>query len=173
MIEDVKGPGIGGGRAPTPPDRPSGPPRPNPAPPPDPVALELRNRLSGIAGSLESLLEKLSQLQERTNAGSEILDRLSSRDPRVRDEIREIAERAGIALPPGGSNEDIGRSVRGAIDASARGREELERSISSAQVALQNILSLETAEPALPPGTPPVEGFSPDRRNILQLLDPA
>lgn len=168
MIDDIKGPGIGGGgRTPAPSERGPSAPRPAPAKPAEPQAIELRNRLSGIAGELESLLEKLSTLQERASAGSEILDRLpSSQDPKIREEIRELAKRAGL--------DDVSlEGVRAALDEAARGRDELERSISSAQVALQNILSLETAEPALPPGAPPVEGFSPDRRNILQLLDPA
>ncbi len=49
-------------------------------------------------------------------------------------------------------------------------RAELERSISAAQVGIQNIISTEgTAEPVAPPDMPP--GHDLDRQNILQLLE--
>lgn len=48
----------------------------------------------------------------------------------------------------------------------------LRRSISTAQVALQNVLSVGTADPEQTRDRPPVEGFNLDRQNILRLLGP-
>lgn len=141
--------------------------------------VELRNRLSGVAGDLERLLERLSSLQEQAGAGSEILDRLKTarHDPGIVREIGRLARRAGVDLPPLSTDpatlETVGSSVRAHLDRSARSREEVERSISQSQVALQNILAADTAEPSLPPGAPPLEGLRLDPRNILQLLGPA
>ena len=50
-------------------------------------------------------------------------------------------------------------------------REALERQISSARVALQNVLSVDSEEPGLPSGLPAPGGLSLDRRNVLRLLD--
>ncbi|GEM_PF-5650436 len=52
-------------------------------------------------------------------------------------------------------------------------RRDVERSISAAQVAMQNILSVGTEEPAMPAGTPPLSAIALDRRNALDLLAPS
>lgn len=141
--------------------------------------VEIRNRLSGVAGDLERLLERLATLQERSSAGSEILDRLKTarHDPTVVREIGRLARRGAFDLPPLSGEpaalEAIGTSVRSQLDRSARQREDVERSISQSQVALQNILAADTAEPSLPPGAPPLGALRLDPRNILHLLGPA
>ncbi|MBI2901694.1 MAG: hypothetical protein HYY17_16035 [Planctomycetes bacterium] len=165
MIDEVHASGIGGGRA-VPPrrtERSGGTPKDAP----QPRLIEVRNRLGGISDELERLLTRLSSLQDRAHAGSQLLERLRAGSADA-PEIPELARRAFVDPADPGSME---RAVRTALDDTERARHDLERSISSAQVALQNVLSATTEEPGLPPGAPPMEGLSFDRRNVLQLLD--
>ncbi len=55
-------------------------------------------------------------------------------------------------------------------DKNPESTESLQRSISTAQVALQNVLSVDSSDPELTSDRPPVEGFNLDRQNILRLL---
>ena len=114
-------------------------------------------RSSNVGGSRGS---KPPERDTRSSkASSEAKPSQQAVQPELRNRLSSIAgELEGLL-------EKLSRS-----DKESENAEGLRRSISTAQVALQNVLSVDNADPELTTDRPPVDGFNLDRQNILRLL---
>ena len=114
-------------------------------------------RGSNIGGS------RGSKPSEKETRSAHVPEEAKSSPQQVQPELRNRL--SSIAGELEGLLGKLSRSDKGSENA-----EGLQRSISTAQVALQNVLSVDTADPELTSERPPVEGFNLDRQNILRLL---
>lgn len=132
-----------------------------------PVSGDFQVRLAGVASRIEDLLHRLSGLQGRARAGSDLLTRIEQNlSPHETSRLREEVEVLGVS---GASIAEL----RAFVDGTTAEVRTLERALSAEQVAFQNIVSTGGEIQSLAKASlPPSQAVDLDRRTVLELLEP-